>query len=328
MLTGALVIDGHTDSMDRRLTRGDVPDLTAADPRYQLDLPRLREGGVTAILSFCGSTDLVRALRLTEAHRAMIDAHPHDFVLVTHAGQVHVAQQTGRVGIVMQLESLSCCMGQVEILGAFWRLGVRVGNLTHGEAAEHGCQQEPSLRGYVPLQERERSRREMAGLTDFGRQAIRHMNALGMVVDLAHANDAAFFQALETSTTPPIFSHGGVHAISPHARCLTDDQLRALAQAGGVHGVAFYAPFIHPQRPSLAGLVDQIEYSISLVGPDHVGLGSDFDGVGDDGVVIPSHPGEMPLVVQEMLSRGWDHETVRKVLGGNFLRVMEAVMVG
>jgi membrane dipeptidase len=230
------------------------------------------------------------------------------------------------VGVVLQLESLSCCMGRIPVLQALNRLGVRVGNITHGEAPEYGCQGEKSLFDYCTAEDRERMRREMKGLTAFGRNAVAEMNALGMVVDLAHSNDAAFYEALELTATPPIFSHGGVFALCPHSRGLTDDQIRTLAAKGGVHGVACYAKFIAQEHATLDKLLDQIEHSINLVGPDHVGIGADYDGIGDEGVAIPAHVGLLPELTDGMTARGWGDEVILKVLGANFLRVFEQVL--
>jgi membrane dipeptidase len=247
-------------------------------------------------------------------------------VLVGCGEDVRAAKRAGAIGIVAQLESLSCCMGDLGALRALHRLGVRVGNLTHGEAGEHGCQGEKSVFDYCAAEDRERMRREPGGLTDFGRAAIGEMNRLGIVVDLAHANDAAFYEALEVTEAPPVFSHGAVFAVCPHSRGLTDEQIKALAEAGGVHGVACYTKFIHQEHPDLKTLVDQIEHSINLVGPDHVGIGADYDGLPDEEVPVPAHVGRLWEITEEMVSRDWDEETVRKVLGGNFLRVLDEVM--
>jgi membrane dipeptidase len=325
---GALVLDAHNDSLDRRREKGDPLDLAPADARYQADLPRLRQGGVNAIFAQCGLTELPAALRLTEATIRMTEAHPEDFALALTGSQVRAAVAQGKVAVVLQIESFTCCLGHLENVGAFHRLGVRVGNLTHGEAPEHSCQGDPSPWNYWTEAERARMRHDLRGLTDFGVACVRELNRLGAVVDLAHCNDAAFFEALELSETTPVFSHGGVFALCPHARGLTDDQIRALAQRGGVHGVACYADFIHqePGRADVPALVNQIEHSIELVGPDHVGIGADFDGLGDDGVAVPNDVAGLPEVTREMVRRGWEDDAIRQVLGGNFVRVLETVL--
>jgi membrane dipeptidase len=104
-----------------------------------------------------------------------------------------------------------------------------------------------------------------------------------------------------------------------------DDQIRALADSGGVMGVGFYDKFIHQHEPSMDRLMDQVEHVIALVGPDHIGIGSDFDGLPDEAVPIPAHVGRLVEFTEAMVSRGFDDETILKVLGGNFLRVVEEV---
>lgn len=321
----AIVIDAHNDSLARRSEHGKPIDLAVPVEGYHTDLPKLKQGGVTAMFTYCGSQDLKAALVLLQELRAMVNAHPEDMALVACAGDVTRAKAEGKVGLAPQFESLSCCMGELRILQAAHRLGLRVGNLTHGEALEHGCQQEPSLFDYCTAADREQMRK-VGGLTDFGRAAIREMNDLGILVDLAHANDAAFYEALSISRTPPVFSHGTVFALCPHSRGLTDDQIRALAEVGGVHGVACYTKFIHREHPNMRRLVDLVEHSIGLVGPDHVGIGADYDGLPEEEIPVPPHVGRLGEITAEMASRGWNAETLRKVLGGNFLRVMRTAL--
>ena len=247
-------------------------------------------------------------------------------IVIDRAEDIRQAKQEGKTGIIPQLESLTCCMGKLEVLRTMYRLGLRVGNLTHGEAPEHGCQKEKSLFDYCSAADRERMRAEDNGLTDFGRAAIKEMNELGIVVDVAHANDAAFYETMELSSTPPVFSHGSVFSICPHSRGLTDSQIEVLAERGGVHGVACYTKFIHREHPDMKTLVDLIEHSIDLVGPDHVGIGADYDGLPETEIPVPPHVGRLAEITVEMASRGWDEETIKKVLGGNFLRVLDEVI--
>lgn len=321
----AVIIDAHNDSLARRLQAGKPMDLGVPVDGYHVDLSKLKQGGVTAMLTYCGGQDLKTALALMQELHATVEAHPQDLLVVRASGDVAHAKAEGKVGLVPQFESLTCCMGELRVLHAAHRLGLRVGNLTHGEAPEHGCQQEASVFDYCTADDRVRLRK-VGGLTDFGRAAIREMNDLGILVDLAHSNDAAFFEALGTSRTPPVFSHGTVFSLCPHSRGLTDDQIRALAEVGGVHGVACYTKFIHREHPDIPSLVNLIEHSINLVGPDHVGLGADYDGLPDDEIPVPPHVGLLGQITAEMASRGWDEETIRKVLGGNFLRVMREAM--
>ncbi|MEI6500617.1 MAG: membrane dipeptidase, partial [Armatimonadota bacterium] len=207
-------------------------------------------------------------------------------------------------------------------------LGLRVANLSHGEGTErheHALQIDNSVFDYTTAEVREAARKELRGLTGFGRDVVRACNDLGIIVDTAHANDRAFYEAVELSGKPCIFSHGGVFAICPHFRALTDDQTKALAAKGGVMAVAFYDKFIHREAPSMDKLIDQVEHVVNLVGPDHIGFGSDFDGLPQEAVPIPPHQGRLIDFTEALVARGFDEETVLKILGGNLLRVFEEV---
>lgn len=326
--TQSLVLDAHNDSLDRRRTRGDALDLAVPVPGCHVDLPRLRQGGVDALFAQCGLLDLSDALQLTQASWAMARNHPADFALALDAAAIRDARERGAIALVLQLESLTCLGGRLDLLETFYRLGVRIANLTHGEGPPHDCLAEPIPHGYSTFAEREQARRAQTGLSDLGRAAVREVNDLGMLLDLAHCNDAAFYQALELSATTPIFSHGSVFALCPHARALTDDQIRALAARGGVHGVACYADFIRQDitQATVPALVDLIEHSINLVGPDHVGIGADFDGLGEDGIAVPADVAGLPLLTDEMLRRGWPTAAIAGVLGANFMRVLHQVL--
>ena len=174
------------------------------------------------------------------------------------------------------------------------------------------------------MRDREEERRTKKGLTDFGRRLVVEMNRLGVQVDVAHINDVAFFDVLELSTKPVVTTHGGVYAISPHSRNLTDDQIRAIAVSGGMMGIAFVPGFVDRSNPTLERLLDHIEYVADLVGIDHVGIGSDYDGMSD--VPVIPEVSQLPRLTEGMVKRGMSDEEIAKVLGGNFLRVLEATI--
>jgi membrane dipeptidase len=209
------------------------------------------------------------------------------------------------------------------------------------------------------------------GLTDFGREVVREMNRLGMMVDISHVSDRSFYNALVVSRAPLIASHSSSRAIANHPRNMTDDMLVALARNGGVAQVNFYCSFIsdeytakskafedaHPAeikraqelwlapktpeslaeldrfrdmkyeavpRPPLSALIDHFDHMIKIAGVDHVGVGSDFDGMdclpeGIDGVE------DLPKITAELLKRGYSAADLHKVLGGNLLRVFSEV---
>jgi len=320
----AIIIDGHNDSLIEHWARKESYDLGKSWPSYHADLARMKKGGLTAVNSMVGDSNLVQGLELWSAMYENLDKYPGDFLLVRTAEDIPRAKSEGKVGLIGQLEGCAMLSNNLRVLQALHRLGVRVAGLTHGEGGgEFHLQTAKSRFGFGSPAEREAARKEAPGLTEFGREVVRESNRLGIVVDLAHANDAAFYEALELSNRPVIFSHGNVSALSPHWRNLTDDQLKALAANGGVIGVVTYPNFIDqdPGKQTLERLVDHIEYVCGLVGEDHVGFGSDYDGMGAIVPVIPSY-GELPWLTEAMLGRGFTESTILKFWGGNFLRVM------
>jgi membrane dipeptidase len=205
------------------------------------------------------------------------------------------------------------------------------------------------------------------GLTDFGKQVVKHMNELGMMVDLSHVGEQTFWDAIHTTTKPVLVSHSCVYALCPVFRNLKDDQIKAVGKNGGVIQVNFYSGFLDSTfdrkiksiyaarksqrdslqqlhwssdaiddwlaatykdemdaiRPPLSLLMDHIDYIVKLIGVDHVGLGSDFDGIssapqGLDGVQ------DFPLITKALLQRGYAKKDIDKILGGNFIRVFQA----
>lgn len=324
----ALIIDGHNDSLARMRSKGDLMDFGLVDEPYHCNLTRLRASGITAFCNYVGSTDLTVSLELWNALLAHLDNYPDDFCLARTVADIRQAKADGRIAFLGQLESCACLGDSLGVLELQHRLGLRVANLTHGEGREKhptALQVDHSLFDYTTEAARRDWQRGLKGLTEFGREVVKSCNKLQIVVDLAHANDRTFFETLELSAQPCIFSHGCVFAITPHFRGLMDDQIRALAENGGVMGLACYHKFIHQHEPSMDRLLDQVEHVLNLVGPDHLGLGTDYDGLPDEAVPIPPHVGRLPELTEAMAGRGLDEETILKILGGNFLRVFAQV---
>ncbi len=205
------------------------------------------------------------------------------------------------------------------------------------------------------------------GLTDFGRQIVRRMNELGIIVDLSHTGEQTFYDAIATSSKPVLLSHSSVWNICPVFRNVKDDQIRAVAKNGGVICINFYSGFIdsnfakrmnelegtrgkaikdslqqfydaaklneiwrqrfsaelEPLRPTLSQMVDHIDYIVTLVGDDYVGIGSDFDGVSSLPIGLDDVTA-YPKITEELLRRGYSKNSIRKILGGNVMRVMRA----
>ena len=162
------------------------------------------------------------------------------------------------------------------------------------------------------------------GVSDFGRKVISEMNRLGIMVDLSHAAESSFYDALELSETPIVCSHSSCRALCDHPRNLTDDQMRALAQKGGVMQVTLYNGFLVKEgQATIEDALRHLEHAISIMGIDHVGLGTDFDG--DGGICGLASSSELLQFTRQLLTRNYSEEDIQKIWGGNFLRVMQQV---
>jgi microsomal dipeptidase-like Zn-dependent dipeptidase len=168
---------------------------------------------------------------------------------------------------------------------------------------------------------------EWNGLSAFGKEVVREMNRLGIMIDLSHAAESTFYDVLQESRVPVIASHSSVRALCDHPRNLTDDQIRALAAKGGVVHICLYAGFLRQGadmgEASLSDAIRHINYVVKLVGTDHVGIGSDFDGGGD--LLGCRATNELIQLTSRLLKEGYAETDIRKIWGANLLRVMDAV---
>lgn len=319
-----LVLDAHNDSLILRLGRGDPLDLAAVDPVYQVDLPRLRQGGVDCLFCMVGDNDLEQSSILVDAAYEMCRAHPDDFSLCVTASEVRTARGMGKIAIVLTIEGQKMFNESLAHLGNWHRLGVRVASITHGGGRRPELQYDPSYFGYISPQERENLRRQSKGLTSFGREALAEMHGLKIPVDLAHINDVAFWEIMHMAECPVCYTHGSCYALCRHSRALTDEMMVALAEKRGVMGIAFYRGFIDRENPSLDRLCDHFLHALEVMGPDHVGIGSDFDGTSRLERPIPEDVSMLEELFQALTKRGVDEGTLGKIAGENFLRLLEA----
>jgi len=319
----AIIIDGHNDTVVERVTRGESPlNWMRRDPAYNSDVPRMKEGGVDTAFFVVGDGPKADILVTMERTLAQIEENPDHLALILQSGHVEEAHATGTVGVLMTIEGAAYWLhGAVESIRLYYRLGLRALGITHGEggAERHFLQGSESPKGPCSAAERREARKTAQGLTAFGREAVKACNELGLVVDLAHINDRAFYDILEASSKPVAMTHTAVCSLCPQWRCMTDDQIRALAAAGGVMGITFVPKFIDPADPSIDRLVEHICTVADMVGIEHVGIGTDFDGIGDTPVV--PDPTQLVVLTQVMLAHGLSEEDVLRVWGGNFLEL-------
>lgn len=324
----AVVVDTHCDTLKCLLpefTRprdsmwGDRSDIgiCARSNMGHVDAPRLQEGGVDCQV-FAVSSERSRTPRhplrtaLEMIDRFYRECETCDVLTpVTRSGEILEAKKNGMVAGLLSVEGADVIEGRVEILGVFHRLGVRMMGLVH------------SLRNQ--LADGVADRRTGGGLSELGVQAVEELDRLGMIIDVSHINDEGYWDVLDHTMNPVIASHSNSRAVCHHPRNMTDEMIVALAENGGVMGMNFAPGFVHPERATLQGVVDHIDHIVSLVGPDHVGLGSDFDGIPSTPVGLEDAT-KMPGITMELVNREYSESDIKKILGGNHLRLMKKVI--
>jgi len=319
--------DAHNDSIILREVRGDPMDFADADPAYHVDLPRLRQGRINAICVMVGDHHVLQSLRLIDSIHAMCAAHPAVFALCLDAEEIRTANRSGRIALVMSIEGQVMFAERLENVRNWYRLGVRMASLTHGEGrfggSPHALQIDRAYFGYLSPAQRETHRRQSKGLTPFARASLDEMARLGIVCDLAHTNDKAFWEALDYARGPVCVSHGNCYALCPHSRNCTDDMLKALAARGGVVGLSFFRNFIDPQRPTLDRLADHFLHAVEVMGPDHVGVGSDFDGLPTEQAPMIEDAAGMNGLWEALSRRGLSESALNKISRENLIRLFE-----
>jgi membrane dipeptidase len=332
----ALVIDCHNDSIALHIRRGNqsiaregatvqqpYPGMIDAlyglydEPRRsmasQFSIPKMRMAGLD--VAFCAidvtkyrKNELSAALDAFGYLMSDLDETKTGVTIVHKADDILAARAQGHPALLLAIEHADATDRSLNILRMLYEAGVRSIGLTH------------NLSSWAADGNGEA--RESVGLTRYGAHLVREMNRLGMVVDLAHVSESAFFSALETSTKPVLFSHGNARALCDHPRNLTDEELRALARNGGVIGLSFVPMFIDQEKPTLDRFFDHVDHIVKVAGADYVGLGSDFDG---GGTVLESVT-ELWQVTAGLLRRGYAEADIRKILGDNVLRVLKATI--
>jgi len=313
----AIVFDGHCDTLIDILTGKRAWDKF--EGKGQVDMPRLQAGGVTAqIFAAFVRIDLrykatFETLRMIETMYRIIDAWPADVMLVTTADDIRRAKREGKIAAILGMEGAEGLQGDLTILRAFHRLGVRNIGLTwnnRNEAADGVGEQ-----------------RTGGGLTEFGVKLVDEMRRLGIMVDIAHLAPAGVADLFEVYDGPVVCSHGNAQAVCNHRRNLSDEQLEKIAASGGIIGVTFVPPFLAEKsgEATLDKLLDHIDHIVKVAGIDHVGLGSDWDGFFKPTGDFLQHVGDTPMITEGLVRRGYSEIDICKFLGENWLRVFGQV---
>jgi membrane dipeptidase len=356
----ALLVDGHND-LPWELRQKDGPafrsiDIAKPQPRFHTDIARLKAGNVGAqFWAAYVPTDTVKkgvAVRTTleqiDIIHQLAARHPDAFEMAYSTADIQRIRKSGKIASLIGVEGGHSIDNSLGVLRDYYRLGVRYMTLAHSESLDwaDSCSDEPKANGLSP----------------FGEEVVREMNRLGMLVDLSHVSPATMKAALKVTRAPVIFSHSSARGIADHPRNVPDDVLKLVKENNGVVMVNFYSGFLVPEGAratrrmfevarelkmkfpeedafqeaikawskandypagSVHTIVDHIGHIVKVAGIDHVGLGSDFDGV-------PRLPHQMhdvscyPFITQEMLTRGYSREAIHKVLGGNAMRAFVA----
>ena len=329
----AIVVDTHIDTTMMLGKEGwDFMVRHQPEPgENHVDLPRIREGGLDAAFfsiympgTVTGPEAVKRALILIDHVRSLAERHPNEIVLATTAAEVRAANKAGKFAALMGMEGGHMIDDSLAVLRDYQRLGVRYLTLTHSVNTNWA-----DSSGDKPAHD---------GLTAFGKDVVRELNRLGVMVDISHVADKTFWDALETSKAPLVASHSSMRAISGHPRNMTDDMVRALGAKGGVvminYSVGFlsneryeadqkHVPEAELPRVSWEKIVEHIDHAVKLAGAAHVGLGSDFDGTTvPDGMEDAS---KLPKITAALLAKGYSEQDVKNILGENILRLLEKV---
>ena len=311
----ALVLDAHCDTLT--VLGGQERELGARSARGHLDLPRLKQGGVRVqfFAAFIAPgfkwAPALRALELIDLYHRELKRNDALLLHVETAGDIERAAAAGKIAALLTVEGGEALAGALSVLRALYRLGVRGLTLTWNGRNELADGVGESGGG--------------GGLTGFGKSVVREMNDLGMLVDVSHLSEPGFWDVLEVSGQPVIASHSNCRALCDHPRNLSDGQIRALSKKGGVLGITFVPEFLGGREASLGHVLNHIEHAVKVGGVDAVGLGSDFDGTDN----LPRGLADCafyPEITRGLMERGYGEEPVRKILGGNFLRVLRQVL--
>ena len=313
-----LTLDTHCDTP--MFFHEDI-DFSKRDPRILVDSSKMRDGGLDASIMVAylpqKERDAESLLAATQKAHQLLDGIDTRIASAPGVGLAETPQQLrelkakGMLAIMKGIENGYAVGKDISNLEAFRKRGVVYMTLCHNGDNDI-CDSAV------------RTNEEHGGLSDFGRQVVGEMNRLGMMVDLSHAGRKSFYDAMEVSRVPIVCSHASCRALCDHPRNLDDEQMRALAQSGGVMQVTLYPGFLKKDgNATILDAMAHLDHAIEVMGVDHVGLGTDFDG--DGGVPGLASASELINYTRQLLARRYSVAEIQQLWGGNFLRVMQQV---
>ena len=257
----------------------------------------------------------------------MLNERPNDIALITSVADIRkYVKEAGKIGVVFHFQGTKPFNGDVKLVESYYRLGLRVVGITYNELnlVGAGC-----------------TERVDCGLSDYGVALIKELNRLGILVDLTHVGPKTSMETIEVSEKPVVFTHSNCRALTDSPRNISDDHIRAVADKGGVVGICVFPDFV---GPTLADVIDHLDHVVKLTSVEHVGFGLDLNTHGDMNMFktlqfkpeFYSKPpwkfpqgierlSNWPNLTKELVSRGYSEVDIEKILGGNFLRVMNEV---
>ncbi len=317
----AIVVDTHCDTLSRFLPRRGPRfgqrSLGERSESGHIDFPRMIEGGVTCqtFAMYTGNKPIVpdatlMALKMVDIFYESINAN-EGIVSVTTPDEIIAAKKEGKVCGLLSIEGAEPLMGDLGLLRVFHRLGVKMMSFAWNFR--------------TPFADGLGAGRAESKLPELGVKALEEMEKVGMVFDVSHLCDSNFWDVADLMKGTFIASHSNCRDICDHPRNLTDDMIRALADHDGVMGMNFAPAFVSKENATVENLVDHIDHIVDIVGPDYVGLGSDFDGIGKppEGLEDIS---KMPNITRVLVKREYSDEDILKILGGNHIRVFKKVL--
>lgn len=373
---GSIVIDTHNDVLSSAVLDG--KDISHRIPEGHSDLDRFKEGGVDIqfFSVFTGPDARNKEGVYKDANQeidsleSIVSRNQDRMVLATDYKMVKQGLKEKKLVALIGVEGGHMIENDLQKLEALYKRGMRYMTLTWNNSTSwaSSAMYEAASSKSLPKGETLGGSLKRKGLTEFGRQVVKKMNELGIIVDLSHTGEQTFYDAIAVTTKPVLLSHSSVWNICPVFRNVKDEQIKAVAKNGGVICINFYSGFISKEfdrqyqwlngegrkivqdslytltkdsaslegkwqeyykeelkrvRPTLAQLVDHIDYIVKLVGDDYAGLGADYDGVGSLPVGMEDVTA-YPKITEELLKRGYSKKSIRKILGENVLRVMKA----
>lgn len=313
------VIDGHSDWVLSVLETG--RSFLQESEIGHLDLPRAQRGGLGVLISaifvrseYLPTQALARTLRGVDLLRQVVAQSCGAMTLVTTVQELEACLAERRLGIILHYEGAEAIDPEFAVLRLSYELGLRSLGLTWSRPNIFAEGVGPGDRGH--------------GLTRLGQALVRECNNLGILIDVSHLNDAGFWDVLACSAHPVVASHSNCRALCPVERNLTDEQIVALAEKGGLIGLNFHVGFLQlgAQRPNdvtINDLLAHIDHIVSLVGVDHVAFGSDFDGATMPAEIVDAS--FLPNLLEALARHGFDDLALQKIAYGNWLRVFRAV---